>query len=483
MKAYFLTAIVIIGSFLAKAQTSLWLKPVTGMSEIIELHLALDHKGNTYVLGNYKGKTKVGDYVFSSEQPSCVIFKVDINGSNIIWATELKSDHPITGHKIAVDKNGNVAIVGDFTKVISAGFVAAVSNNESLDCFTAYLNNSGTVQWIKQIGGEHLDQPEKGVAVNFDPQGNVLSLSNISGNDREGRYNPLVPREILPKGNATYDNEPIRNMSCGLHAVLTKISPDGKLIWMKNKIFAAANDMDMDQLGNIYIVGEYYNYSLIYEVIESSPGLKSGFLLKLNPEGEKEWINKYGAKGSGTPGSFPEEQSFTWLQQINVSSKGQIIAVGTSKSSVFNSENQLIGSEVDVTAEFVVSLTSSGKMLWSSSGEDINITGCEIDQEGNSYIAIWSKGRYFMGERMVRPTVFKISPEKEILWRLTQTGKEEAESDYHMTGFSEIAFSEADHSLIVETTAEFDNNYVLPKSLTNLNPEEIHSFISLQKVK
>lgn len=246
-------------------------------------------------------------------------------------------------NQITVDHAGNPIVCGGFLNTLSIGNTTLQSKGD-VDFFVMKLNGSGTVQWVKRGGGEDI---EYAAMVSTDAQNNLylaaecysLQLDfndawSLTSNEGDGNmlFLKLTPDgapvwEKLYGGGPSFANEfrcfpysiqtdPNGNTFIGgffskknyfsnitltssynFNNFIGKFDPNGEPIWMTpiktRRISINYNEIDQDELGNIYIAGQFQD-SLFVEgnvlVRQGATGANNFYFARFDgADGSLDW--------------------------------------------------------------------------------------------------------------------------------------------------------------------------------------------------
>lgn len=184
---------------------------------------------------------------------------------------------------VVVDEDGNVYIAGYFQSASLSFGDKKINNSGGEDIFVAKFDAKGNCLWNVAFGGE---ENEKATCMTF-ANGNLI----VAG------YFESKPANFGGKiANATSGSDlfvAIINPNDGTVSQLFTFGGDG---------YEDPNSIFVDNLGNIYLSGEFsgdylifgqdtlknYNYGTIYK------GMGDGFVAKLKPNGNFEWALRFG---------------------------------------------------------------------------------------------------------------------------------------------------------------------------------------------
>lgn len=222
-------------------------------------------------------------------------------------------------------------------------------------------SQSPTFNWVQTFGGANSDE---GKSLVVDESGNIYMVGNysdklalnINGGDVE--INSLGDDDIF----------------------IAKFNKDNNLLWVKTiggSHKDSGNDIFLDKNGNIYIVGEFSgtvdfdpNSSVTTKI---SRGLKDVFILKLNSQGDYQWVYQIGGNNEAEG------------KALNIDEYGNILVIGNFQSNLLFNEvfqNNLISNgNKDI---FIIKIDINGNLIWANSyggiGEDSGLDA-HIDSE------------------------------------------------------------------------------------------------------
>lgn len=274
-----------------------------------------DQYGNIYKAGVYSYQIDIVDTLLTG---------TDIPGRNAIyvarydasekfkWALSSGGSVVINNVSILTDKHANVLITGYIGH--SPGEVFTLGNNslQASGWFTAKLDSSGNVLWLKQFEG--LNSTNYGFQQKLDQDGNIITTGTLNGTVRfgsleatsTGQYGDYFLLKQDPSGNSLWIRQtpahqfasPLHvqtdHASCVLFALndsLYKYAADGNLMWVKKAIIGM---MKTDADNNIYTTGDFtFENDLDFGsvVLRTSYGI-SGFLSCTDANGNLRWARK-----------------------------------------------------------------------------------------------------------------------------------------------------------------------------------------------
>ena len=192
-----------------------------------------------------------------------------------LWAEEISDCANLYGQSIARDPSGNIYITGYFYGNVDfnpgPAFNYLTSTTGSYDIFILKTDSSGNFIWAKKIGGIGED---RGNAITCDNTGNVYITGAFEG---IVDFNPGADSFLLGPSSEIY---------------IAKLSGAGNFIWAKDigtTTLSYGQGIVTDESCNVYSTGlfagtgDFDPGAPIYNL--SSPGLKGGYISKLDSAG------------------------------------------------------------------------------------------------------------------------------------------------------------------------------------------------------
>jgi hypothetical protein len=376
--------------------------------------MALDRNGNIYSTGYFTGTVDFdpGEGVVNLTSLGLNdIFILKLNAAgNFLWVKRLGGAESEAAATIAIDRDGNVVISGNFKGTVDSDPGEGVENLTSVgddDVLVAKLDSSGNYLWAKSFGGTGRDSGLF-VAVNID--GNIC-ITGIFSN--------------------TVDTDPgiqISNLTSmgGLDVFVAKFDSSGNHLWSNGRGGSGTEvgqSVAFDSGGNVYSVG-YFNQTVDFDPSDSVANLVSlggneVFISKFDSAGAFLWAKRIGNNGADGGASVAFDSTGNLLVtgyftgQVDFDPNGGVVNL----TSVVNSEN------------FISKFDPSGNLLWANriggSGADrgINIA---VDSDGNIFSTGFFNGTvdFDSSERVVNLTssggsdifISKFNASGNLLW-------------------------------------------------------------------
>lgn len=336
----------------------------------------VDKYGNYFVLSTANGKCNYFGNSFNDNESYKLLAKHDITG-NLIWVRKIKGliNGGSQGSNIALDKDNNIAITGQFISLLNAGSVSISQNNSYTHGVVLKYNSNGDIVSIVQIrnvsGGNIMQYTPI-----FDNDGNLIVSGTFS--------------KIIQIGDANIYGNSVDD------AYMAKFDVNGNYLWSKS---FCGSDMEWmgllscDANNNIYMTGEFHSSPLQIGNISLSinKGDGSTVLAKFDPNGNALWAKTYG----GVPGANPD----SWPVNIRTDIHGNTFLWGwCPNNSAFGSfvlKNTLVNSYM----YYLCKVNTNGDVLWAKAIEekttDFNYHDLmDIDNYGNVYVGGHLKDQY-----------------------------------------------------------------------------------------
>jgi hypothetical protein len=219
---------------------------------------------NVAVIGNFNGTIALGGGLLVSGGGTDVFVATFNPYGTHLWSRAAGGAGAQTGRGVAMDKTGNVYVIGDFQNSMDFGGGPLVSTGNR-DVFLAAYSASGTHRWSKRFGDPGA---QYGRGVSTDEDGNVI----ITGEVVVGAIN--------------FGGDGMRT---GIFAA--KFDADGNHIWSKSFLATGGRGMGVviDRAGDLLITGGLVGTGNFGDGPETSNGGADIFVTKLDPNGGHVW--------------------------------------------------------------------------------------------------------------------------------------------------------------------------------------------------
>ena len=451
-----------------------WARMLSGARENYIHKVLVDDDANSYIIGTFWqnsifSPTNPHDTLTSNTAINFLIAKIDPDGMPI-WLNKIESSIYNNITDIAVDKDGNVYVIGDFEGTLDFDPGSGVFNMSSPngvwdnDIFVSKFNPQGQFIWAKKIGG--IDKEEaKSIAidnvgncvifglfkntVDFDPGAGNYNLSSngdkdlfiykldssgafiwaksFGGSSYEEAYALTVDKldNIYTTGifRTTVDFDPsaaVLNLTAPNFddTYINKLDANGNLIWVKqffNSQSLSASDLKIDDNNNLLICGLFLgssNFDLDTTIATPyvlSANYYDGFIGKYSPNGNLRWAHRLSSPG------------FNNYNALSMDKLGNVYTTGTFEDTVDfdpgpNTFN-LISPDVSGFADsdiFIQKLDSNGNFIWATEIGTPNYS-FELGQS----IALDKAGNIHLAGRFADPIDFDPTPNTYVLTPLT----------------------------------------------------------------
>lgn len=314
-----------------------------------------DNQNHIICFTHFEDSFDVGNNQFDAEDgDDLLVFSVNEDG-NTDWAFSDGGMDDQTAQEVACDEDGNIYLMGKFANHMSfAG--EELTSNGSFDMYLIKLNALGETQWVKSFGGPNSESFEAMFV-----HGNKINLV--------GRFYDYT---IL-------ENDTIWGVD-GTDFFASQFDLDGNLIQYVSfggESVDYVRDVTADNLGNIYIAGDFYQNLQIGEETLETGDMLGLYLLKLNSNLDVVWV--YQPLGSDLkPGV-----------KISCNASGELAMAGTFSGNITFDNIQLQTADFDEDI-YLAYFTPEGDIQWakrfySSSMESVKALA--MDRMGDLYIS------------------------------------------------------------------------------------------------
>lgn len=289
-------------------------------------------------------------------QPTCSYFSTYFGGNQF---DEIKS--------VCVDSNKNCYVIGNTYSSnlpITLGLINDTASG-NYDVFLAKFDSCGALIWSTYFGGIGYESAEK---MEITHDGNIVFCGYTTS-----VTTPTTLGCFQPNNNGGYD------------CYLTKITPNGLIIWSTFFGKSGADfafDLKIDALDNIIIGGTSTSTNLYTTPLSFQPNHKGNtdaFIARFTKTGLPKWCTYYGGAGSED------------IHALGIDLNCNIIGVGESFSNNLNTSAAAFQSFNEGASDtYIIKLDSSGARVFSTylggSGSD-DASGIVCDTSNNIYIA------------------------------------------------------------------------------------------------
>jgi hypothetical protein len=306
------------------------------------------HNSRIYATGSYfqtidfdpgPGNTSIN----ASRYADAYICKYDVNG-NLLWAKTLGDSAAVSANDVFCDASGNVISGGhfiergDFDPGTASYYITPAG---TFDVYISKLDSNGNFVWAKSfpgLGSEFLD------AMDMDANGNIyLCVSFSSSFDADPGLASAMMNTTSPTGATA----------------IIKLDPNGNFLWAEQFGEGTAGYMNCYSIsasasGATAVTG-FYQGDADFDpsaatAMHTASGASDGFLLKLQPNGNLDFVNFYGLANTNNI-----------VMNCRFDANGSLYAMGYYSDSV-RVGNQLYTS--DSTGIFLHKLDAAGQTAW-----------------------------------------------------------------------------------------------------------------------
>jgi gliding motility-associated-like protein len=368
-----------------------WLKHYGsgGNDEIFDV--CKGQNGDIYFTGYFSNQLTMGGQTLNSIGTEDVIIgKADTLG-NIIWILSGGGQGADQGNSIAIDNSGNIYVGGFFTG--TANFGNQQFNSNAQDYFISKINPNGQFLWTITGGGNDFDEV---LALTVDLNSNVIATGEFKGTGQIGGStfsSGINPSTGLP----SYD------------LFILQVNSSGIPQWSiqgSGKYDDRGLDLDVDNLGNIYLAGQFSDTFQLGSNIINNSVMNSGLVVKFSNNGSMTWYRKL----SGT---------HCRPSCLKVKSPNELILSGDFKGNLqWFSNPSSFSNNSFIYKYFVASVNGNGNLNWISNGgsdNEIGIRCMDFDSDGSIYLGGFFKCTMSQFNQIHGQTCFRSVGFKDIL--------------------------------------------------------------------
>jgi gliding motility-associated-like protein len=330
------------------------------------LDIEVNSLNQSYVTGYLSGQTSFSPSINSPNSngnTDAYIAKYDATG-NILWLKQFGGNFADKAVDIAIGSDQNIAITGHFFGTVTFGAFTLTSTNNTKDIFLLKLDPSGNVLWARKEGGNLSDESYK---LTIDNQNNILLTGSFQGN--------------ATIGNSTFSSviDPTTNQPSA-DLFIAKYTSSGTPIWALQG-GALYDDRGMsvatDAADNVFFTGQFSDNLQFASNTYSNNGFNVGFVCKLNPSGQVQFLNLFKA-GLVAPYDL----------EINSNNEAVIVGDFIGNMNYYDASGaHPIQNPYDKQL-FLVKIASNGNFIWQNtlgSNNELSARSIAIDPANNIY--------------------------------------------------------------------------------------------------
>jgi hypothetical protein len=329
-----------------------WLVNSTGASWDLVSDMVVDKDNNLYLVGNFTD-TISSDNQAKGVQEDIFVAKYNQEGESI-WLHKLKSEDYCQVKSLIINDNNQCFISGYQLNATSQKLKNQNIKNP-INLFVTKIDEFGDKTEFVQIEGKFNSMPVQLVGRNN--QGILIggSFTNITFEDST----------YISKGKTD-----IFILTCdekGNHEKLLLLQGYGK---------NTLNNIKIDSNGCTYITGSFEKELEVDYNLLTSNGRSDGYLIKLNPKLEVEFIKQFG--------SYYEDYGKT----INIDSLNNVIVSGSFSGQFVTENNDTIISKGKLDV-FTAKYSETGSLLWTNSFGGIGneyLSSCYLNDLNDIYL-------------------------------------------------------------------------------------------------
>jgi hypothetical protein len=239
---------------------------------------------------------------------------------NVDWVKTYKNNLPADIRELSIDKSGNILLVGHFYDSLNyntGNNIESIYSNGGVDMYIQKIDSQGNIIWTKSIGGI---EDDIAYGIDSDEFGNIYVSGRFSG--------------LVNFGNGATNSS--LTSTGTIDGFILKMNENGDFNWVK-RIGGQYNTIPMNIVyknSNLFVTGGFEgvvdfdpNSGIINK---TSSGTKDFFLLKLNQNGDYNWVRTFGGSvGENGFSSVVDNSGFIYStgyyysQNVNYQISGQ----------------------------------------------------------------------------------------------------------------------------------------------------------------
>lgn len=256
-----------------QAQDYEWVEGINSTNYSSMSFVDATENGYIYTAGQFTGSITVGSASISTAGSAYLLAKMDSMGV-YSWAETLEGSLSVTG--ISHDAIGNLFVVGSIYGYPVNFGSTVVSSGPALATFLLKYDTNGTLQWYKT------EANQSGNAIDVDSTGYITIATNFSG--------------VATVGGSSYYT------GAGMQAsgLIIRYDPAGTFEWAEqiymdtifsNSPYLSLNDVEVNEDGDVFVLGEYSNGGLIFgtDTTFNTEDSSDVFIVRIDDTGVFAW--------------------------------------------------------------------------------------------------------------------------------------------------------------------------------------------------
>ncbi len=364
-----------------------WIKTAGGSETDGPTDICIDAHGNVHLTGYLRGKVQFEREMLEARGTSDIFFaKYDTDG-NLQWIRQIGGEGSDGGSGVAVNKNGDVYLSGDFSSSVSFDGTVLMAEGPE-DAFIALYDSGGRLKWVRSGGSAGHDW---GQSLAVDKEGNALMLGKFHQLARFGKVELRAPEsEDLYSSNG----------------FILKCSPTGEFIWGQRMGGNRRNSLSsvvVNDRGDVFVSGSGYmkgSRPTFGDSLIHSDEVFGAIIAKLSSDGIVQWVMSTIATGPH-PQSMVADEAGNLLALTGFNHDERLKVSGRNTSQFFNSKGvgdfvivkfASDGSLLDVRQEGGAGQVSANTMTLSKNGtlyilgsfdSPVTLAGTALRNQGN----------------------------------------------------------------------------------------------------
>lgn len=249
--------------------TLVWVKQAGGYGIDSATGVAVDKAGNVIVIGHFDDLARFGQIDLPALGDTDIFVAKYRGDGELLWAINAGGQGYDDASAVAVDDSGNIYITGQFNGTARFDNVFLYSRGDP-DGFVAKYTSAGRLVWIKQFSGEHI---EVGKAITVDPYSNNITVAGAFGE----------PFEVGEDGK--FDEIELTTVD-GLDVFIVNLDSNGKILWARGLNWSGndtVTSIATDRRGALILSGARKDGTVSNEIVVAKLDTNGNVLFLITP--------------------------------------------------------------------------------------------------------------------------------------------------------------------------------------------------------
>ena len=241
----------------------------TGPDKIYDLDA---NSASDYVItGSLQKTVTIGDTTFTAPVTESFFLAEFTTDGSFKWGTV---EAMPSGTAVRYLSDNSIVVAGNFIDTVAISGEDTLRSNGDFDIFLLKFSSEGTRLWSQHLGGTKSDYV---TALDVSPDNDIYMTGVF--------YDTLHIDSITIIAESSFEQ-----------SYVIKMDASGNVQWVRRFLSEHSlqtTSLSVDENGDCFVTGRFMNNALVDTAVLDAEGEYAGFLCKLTPDGDLEWIDHY----------------------------------------------------------------------------------------------------------------------------------------------------------------------------------------------